>query len=329
MSTPEIVHLNDLQSRNRVLERWEKHRHTNVHWFAECFAEFIGVFLYVYAGVGSQLLFILGNILKEQGLSSIFQTGAAYAAGIIFAVTLAAPVSGGHLNPGITIAFCLTKGFSPVKAIRQILGGYIACLLIYVQYHDLIKSAEGALELAGPGTLDSVLFTPQGPAGAFGLYAPPGSNLGRIFLNEFVCDVMIALVIWCCLDPTNLLVPPFAGPCVIGLVYAVAVWGFSVPGLATNTARDVGGRLAVLTIWGTKAGGGKYAALAALTNIPATLTAVTLYELFLGDSARVISSAHLEVIRAHQLHARTPNRVHNESDNILTEKEQTDEVERV
>jgi len=43
----------------------------------------------------------------------------------------------------------------------------------------------------------------------------------------------------------------------------------------------------------------------------------------------VISSAHLEVIRAHQYHARTPNRVHNESDNILTEKEQTDEVERV
>ncbi|THV02310.1 aquaporin-like protein [Dendrothele bispora CBS 962.96] len=298
-----MVHLGDMQKRHRVLQRWEKQRHGNAHWFAECFAEFIGVFLYVYTGVGSQLLFILGGILKEQGLSSVFQTGAAYATGIIFAVILATPVSGGHLNPGITIAFVLTKGFPLVRALRyliaQILGGYVACLLIYVQYHDLIKLAEGVLDLAGPGVLDATLFTPQGPAGAFALYVMPGASLGRVFLNEFVCDVMIALIIWCCLDPTNLLVPPFASPVVIGLAYAVAVWGYSIEGLAANTARDLGGRLAALTIWGTKASGGKYAAIAALANIPATLMASALYELFLADYARVITSSHLEIIRAH------------------------------
>lgn len=31
------------------------------------------------------------------------------------------------------------------------------------------------------------MFTPSGPAGIFALYAPAGYNLGRIFLNEFVC----------------------------------------------------------------------------------------------------------------------------------------------
>jgi hypothetical protein len=35
-----------------------------------------------------------------------------------------------------------------------------------------------------------------------------------------------------------------------------------------------------------KASGGKYAAVAALTNIPAMLFAIILYEIFLTDSAR-------------------------------------------
>lgn len=42
-----------------------------------------------------------------------------------------------------------------------------------------------ALEAAGK--LEAVLFTPNGPAGVFALYVAPGSNLGRVFLNEFVC----------------------------------------------------------------------------------------------------------------------------------------------
>ena len=36
------------------------------------------------------------------------------------------------------------------------------------------------------GTYDELMFTPNGPAGAFALYVSPGSNLGRVFLNEFV-----------------------------------------------------------------------------------------------------------------------------------------------
>lgn len=41
--------------------------------------------------------------------------------------------------------------------------------------------------LAAAGKLDAVMFTANGPAGVFALYVPPGTNLGRVFLNEFVC----------------------------------------------------------------------------------------------------------------------------------------------
>ena len=56
--------------------------------------------------------------------------------------------------------------------------------------------------------------------------------------------------------------------------------------VAANTARDVGGRLAGIAIWGSKANGGKYAAISALTNILSTLLAYSFYEFVLKDSSR-------------------------------------------
>lgn len=64
------------------------------------------------------------------------------------------------------------------------------------------------------------------------------------------------------------------------------IWGYAPAALAANSARDVGGRLAALTIWGKVASGGSYAAIAALTNIPATTLAIFFYQLLLGDSGR-------------------------------------------
>lgn len=56
--------------------------------------------------------------------------------------------------------------------------------------------------------------------------------------------------------------------------------------VAANTARDVGGRLAAIAIWGTRASGGRYAAIAALTNILATVAAYAFYEFIFKDSNR-------------------------------------------
>lgn len=84
-----------------------------------------------------------------------------------------------------------------------------------------------------------------------------------------------------------------------------AIWGFASNGraylhfyldmqmsdffvflVAANTARDVGGRLVAISIWGTRAAGGKYAAIAALTNIVSTVAAYAFYEFIFKDSSR-------------------------------------------
>ncbi|OBZ67174.1 hypothetical protein A0H81_13020 [Grifola frondosa] len=132
------------------------------------------------------------------------------------------------------------------------------------------------------------------PAGIFALYTNPGMHLGFVFVNEFVCDFVLALVVFAAIEPSNQFSPPFAMPWIIALAYAVMIWGFAPACLAANAARDLGGRFAALTLWGKAASGGNYAAIAALVNIPATICAAVFYQLIFNDSARAVTRAHLE-----------------------------------
>ncbi|KAF8638264.1 hypothetical protein AX17_002286 [Amanita inopinata Kibby_2008] len=313
MSAP-VVHRSDIIKRPRIFAAWEQYRNRpGVHFVMEMFAEAMGVFFYVYAGVGATAPFIIGNILKLDGLSSIFQIGWGYACGILFALGVCgATAGGGHINPCITICFSIFRGF-PVKKVpgyilAQILGAYVACALIYHQWEVLILDAEAVLAKAG--LLEKLQFTPNGPAGIFALYLLPGQTYGRVFLNEFVNSTFVALVIWACLDPTNLAIPPIMGPPIIALAYATAIWGYAVPGIALNTARDLGARFFAMTIWGKEAAGGPYAAIAALTNIVATFFAICLYEFFFVDSDRVIPAAQIEHTRVVSGHKRLGHLAH-------------------
>ncbi|KXN89101.1 hypothetical protein AN958_06302 [Leucoagaricus sp. SymC.cos] len=282
------VYLGDLHKRPGVLKLWEKQRNRKqVHWSMECFAEALGVFLYVFPGVGSNLAFIFGGITKQEGFSSLLQIGFAYALGILFALGIAAGTSGGHFNPAVTIVHVIFRGF-------PIFGGYLACMLVYYQWRPLINEMVEGMIAAGE---EALLFTPNGAPGAFALYHLPQMSLGSVFLNEFLCSWFVALVIWAAGDPTNTIITPALGAPCIALAYAAVIWSFATPGVALNTARDLGGRFWALTIWGTKATGGRYAAIAALTNIPATIFAVVLYEVFLVDSDRLVTPQAMEFVQ--------------------------------
>jgi len=291
-SNPHNHHLADIEPRPAIFRSWEKTRQRRVHWLVECIAEMSGVFFYCYAGLGATAAYTVGNILRLNGIGSLFTIGAAYGMGIVVALVVCTATSGGHFSPAVTVVHILFNRLPPAKGIRyiiaQILGGFIASMLVYWQWNALIKDAEAALKAAG--LYDAENFSIVGPAGIFALYPNPAVPLGQVFLNEFVSDFFIGVVISACLDPTNFFTPPAAAPWIIGLTYGTAIWGFASNGLAANTARDVGGRLAAIAIWGTRASGGKYAALAALTNILATVVAYSFYEFIFKDSSRVLTT---------------------------------------
>jgi glycerol uptake facilitator-like aquaporin len=120
----------------------------------------MGVFFYVWTGVGANVSFILTTLGNQPGLGSayfpphpnpgipyifcagLFQVGAGYGIGIVLALTVNVATSGAHINPCITIAFATFRGFPwkkvPQYIIAQIFGAYLACLVIYLQYKDVI-----------------------------------------------------------------------------------------------------------------------------------------------------------------------------------------------
>jgi len=290
-TTNRAQHLAEIEYRPAIFRSWERVRQRRAQWLVECIAEMFGVFCYCYAGLGATAAYIDGNILKLDGIGSLLTIGAAYGLGIVVALAVCTATSGGHFSPAVTVVHLLFNRLPPAKALRyitaQILGGFFASLFVYWQWNTLIKDAEAALRAAGQ--YDVVNFSSVGPAGIFALYANPAAPLGQVFLNEFVSDFFIGIVISACLDPTNFFTPPVAAPWIIGLTYGTAIWGFASNGLAANTARDVGGRLAAIAVWGTRASGGRYAAIAALTNIPATVAAYAFYEFVFKDSNRVVT----------------------------------------
>jgi len=294
----------------------------------ECFAEMLGVFIFVYLGVGSEAGWVIGNTLKISGLSSILQIGFAYSFGIFFAINVCGSTSGGHFNPAVTIAFCVFKKFPIMKTLRyivaQILGAFIACLFVYNQWKVLIDESEVLLMAAGPAQFAANQFTPNGLPGIFVPYLLPEQTLPRAFMNEFVNCTVIALIIWSALDPTNYFVPPVMIPFVISFAYGVTIWGFAVPGAALNTARDMGSRLMAIIIWGVPAGGGTYAAIAGLTSIPATLLAAGIYEFLLTDSDRAIPGFHMDFINNNMMHGRMQK---NDSDLVNINLERIDDKE--
>ncbi|KAI9439990.1 aquaporin-like protein [Lactarius indigo] len=269
-----VVHLADVEPRPAIFRSWERTRHRRAQWLVECVAEMLGVFCYCYAGVGATAAFVVGNILGLDGAGSLLTVGFAYALGIVVALVVFSATSGGHFSPAVTLP--KEQGY----IVAQIFGGFAANLFVYWQWRTLIQEAEAALIAAGK--YQAVNFSSQGPAGIFALYSNPADPVGLVFLNELVSDFFIGVVISACLDPTNFFAPPGAVPWIIGPDIMADISNT----VAANTARDVGGRLAAIAIWGTKANGGSYAAIAALTNILATFLAYSLYEFVLKDSSR-------------------------------------------
>jgi aquaglyceroporin related protein len=71
------------------------------------------------------------------------QVGASYGIGIVFGLVVNLSTSGGHINPCVTIALATFRDFPwrkvPQYIIAQILGAYLGCLAVYLQYADIIK----------------------------------------------------------------------------------------------------------------------------------------------------------------------------------------------
>ena len=214
------------------------------------FAEVIGTYFLVFFGTAAVATAVFFGVL-----SGMFQVGILWGIGLTLGIFAAAPHSGAHLNPAITIAmYIFNKDLGVLKAIgyifSQMIGAILAGLSVLIIFSPFITRFEilNKITRGQPGSELSAM--------SFGEYFPnpdvlphdkavdlmtPFSALGI----EAFGTAILAFVIFMCTDPkgmiskSNVLAPVLIG---LTLTLLISLFG-SLTQAGWNPARDFGPRI--------------------------------------------------------------------------------------
>ncbi|KAF9999316.1 glycerol channel [Entomortierella chlamydospora] len=203
------------------------------HKFRKAFAEFLGTAILVAFGSGAiaQLVFSPNN--------SWFTMSLGWGLGLTFGIYVAGGVSGAHLNPAVTLAQAIFRGFSwaelPIYWIAQFAGAFAGALIVYITNYSAIQAAD-------PSATVGIFIT--------GLQTKDVTTTAA-FIAEFLGTALLVLVILSTSDKGN---TPAGNtqPLIIGLSLAAIGTSFGYQtGFALNPARDLAPRLfTALFGWG-------------------------------------------------------------------------------
>lgn len=195
-----------------------------------------------FAGTMILLLFGLGVVAQVVGsagsLGGHDSIAWAWGLGVTLGVYTAARVSGAHLNPAVTLALAVFRGFSWAKVapfiLAQTLGAFVAALIVRWNYTEVLHAFD-------PGhTLKSQFIFSTLPGNG----ALPVHELGAL-RDQIIGTAILLFLILAVTDARSTAPLANLAPLIIGLI-VVAIgmaWGTDA-GYAINPARDFGPRLA-------------------------------------------------------------------------------------
>ncbi|HTJ38507.1 MAG TPA: MIP/aquaporin family protein [Dactylosporangium sp.] len=198
----------------------------------ELVAEFAGTMILILFGCG-----VVAQVIGA-GLGGHDSIAWAWGFGVMFGVYVAGRISGGHLNPAVSVALAMFSGFEWRKVVpyslAQTAGAFVGALLVRWNYNTILQAVDPRhttktqivfSTLPGNGTL------PVDPVGAF--------------RDQVIGTAILLFLILAVTDTFNLAPKANLMPFVVGLI-VVAIgmaWG-AAAGYAINPARDFGPRLA-------------------------------------------------------------------------------------
>jgi glycerol uptake facilitator protein len=198
----------------------------------ELAAEFAGTMILILFGVGVVAQVAAGGIGDHDSIAW------AWGLGVTLGVYVAGRISGAHLNPAVTVALAVFKGFSWRKvapySLAQILGAFVAALLVRWNYTEVLHATDPGLTIKTQGVFSTLPGNGTLPVDEWGALR-----------DQVIGTAILLFLILAITDVAG--TPPGANlaPFIIGLI-VVAIgmaWGTNA-GYAINPARDLGPRLA-------------------------------------------------------------------------------------
>lgn len=229
----------------RGRRRWRWQQTT----LGEVVAEFLGTFVLVSFGDGSVAMVVAALNQSGRGAKPflaqadwlIIAWGWGFA--VAFGVWVAGGVSGAHINPAVTLAQAVRRGFPwakvPAYWIAQLAGGFVAGALVYFNYHPAINAFEHAGHIVRGTTASIPTFAifATFPAPYFHSWVGP-------FFDQIIGTAFLLGFIFACIDEYNAPVKANMAPLIIGFVVVAIGLSFGADaGYAINPARDLGPRL--------------------------------------------------------------------------------------
>lgn len=203
--------------------------------FAELIAEFLGTFVLILFGTGVVAMVVLfpssnPGELVHGGFTNITL---GWGLGVTMGIYVAGRISGAHLNPAVTVALAVFRGFAWRRVLpycaAQTAGAFAAAAVVYRNYLPAFRQVDPHLEKT---------------AGVFTTFPSFPGTLQAGFFDQVVGTALLLLLILAITDERN--APPGANlaPLMIGLVVvAIGISFGGMHGYAINPARDFGPRL--------------------------------------------------------------------------------------
>ena len=202
---------------------------------AEMIAEFLGTFVLILFGCGVCAMVVLfgsgvpGEVVNGGYLSITLAWGLA----VTFGIYVSGRISGGHLNPAVTLSLAVFRGFSWSKVLpyclAQTAGAFAAAALVFFNYKEAIASFDPGLTKTA-GIFTTFPAFPNTPAAGF--------------FDQVIGTALLMLLIFAVGDEWNMPPQSNLGPLIVGLIVVAIGMSFGrLHGYAINPARDFGPRL--------------------------------------------------------------------------------------
>jgi glycerol uptake facilitator protein len=198
----------------------------------ELAAEFAGTMILILFGVGVVAQVVAGKLGDHDSIAW------SWGLGVMLGIYVAGRISGAHLNPAVTIALAVFKGFEWRKvapySIAQFLGAFVAALLVRWNYTEVLGAAD-------PGhTIKTQFVFSTLPGNGTAPVSEWGALRDQIIGTAILLFLILAITDAAGTPPAANLAPFIIGLLIVGIGMA---WGTDA-GYAINPARDFGPRLA-------------------------------------------------------------------------------------